>query len=227
VIATSSPRFRRIAIIAGVWVVATGGVLLLATHLDSPVGAGARDQAQPAAPAPVADPATTDPGALPPLALVLASPPAGDLEGLTAQQQAIRLRDKVLSEGGAAKEWVALGSLLQQLGRGPMAEASYRQALAIEPGDLEARIGLIMVDGATGKAGAARAASALEDLARENPGSQVVAFNEGWLAAYRARADDARAAWRRTVALGAGTRLGRGAAGLLATLGSVRSGRNP
>ena len=120
----------------------------------------------------------------------------------------MRLRDRVLA-GGTADEWVLLGSLLQQLDRGPMADGAYRAALDLRPGDLGAQVGLALVEGATGADGAERAAADLQRLATENPRSQLVAFNQGWLAAYRRQAEAARAAWRRTVALDPGTRLGR------------------
>ena len=47
---------RRLAVVLGVWAVAVGGALLLANALDSPVGEGARDEAQAVAPGAAAVP---------------------------------------------------------------------------------------------------------------------------------------------------------------------------
>jgi hypothetical protein len=66
--------------------------------------------------------------------------------------------------------------------------------------------------------GLARASAGLEALAREHPDSQLVAFNQGWVEIYRRRAGPAERAWRRTIALGEGTRLGRTALALLQQL---------
>jgi len=221
---SSRAPLRRIAIIIGVWVVAAGGALLVAAALDSPVGEGTRDVAQPAVPGTVAEPAP--PNGLPPLALVLGRDLPADIRGLPAVEQATRLRDQV-AQGAPAARWVELGSLLQQLGRGPMAGGAYRNALSLEPGNLEALVGLALVEGATGREGATRAAATLSDLATEHPDSQIVAFNQGWLAVYRQRAAPARAAWERTIALGPGTRLGLNAAALLDALENGSGGRNP
>ena len=215
---------RRIAIIIGVWVVVAGGALLVAAALDSPVGEGSRDVAQPAVPGTVAEPEAPD--GLPPLALVLGRELPADVRDLPVSEQAVRLRDQV-ARGAPAARWVGLGSLLQQLGRGPMAGGAFQNALTLEPGNLEALVGLALVGGATGPEGAARAAATLSDLATANPDSQLVAFNQGWLAVYRRRAAAARAAWERTVALGAGTRFGRNAAALLDALENGSTGRNP
>ena len=56
------PPRRWVAAVLGIWIVLAGGVILLAKALDSPVGAGARDEAQPAVPGPVAA-LDTNPGA--------------------------------------------------------------------------------------------------------------------------------------------------------------------
>jgi hypothetical protein len=224
---------RRVLVILGVWVVVTGAAIAFAAALDDPVGAGARDAARPADVGEVADPGATAgadvsaPEDLPPLALVVDTPLPADLAGLDAREAATRLRDRVLASGGTAEEWVLLGSLLQQIGRSPMAAGAYRAALQVRPGDLAARVGLEMVEGATGGAGATRAAAGLARLAERNPGSQVVAFNQGWLAAYRRDAVAARAAWRRAVALDPGSSLGRSADALLEALENGAGGRNP
>jgi tetratricopeptide (TPR) repeat protein len=232
--AARSPRLRRILVVLGVWAVVTGVAIAWAAALDDPVGAGARDEAQPAAVGQIADPGGTGTGAgdvaapkgLPPLALVVDTPLPADLAGLDAGDAALRLRDRVLT-GGTAEEWVLLGSLLQQLGRGPMAGGAYRAALELKPDDLAAQVGLALVDGATGSGGAERAAAELRRLAAAHPDSQLVAFNQGWLAAYRRQVAAARAAWQRTVALDPGSRLGQTASTLLDALGHGLAGRNP
>jgi hypothetical protein len=230
--AARPPRLRRILIVLGVWAVLTGAAIAWAAALDDPVGAGARDEARPAAVGQVADPGMSGAGdvsapeGLPPLALVVDAPLPADLAGLDAREAAVRLRDRVLG-GGTAAEWVLLGSLLQQLERGPMAAGAYRAALDLEPGDVAARVGLALVDGATGAEGAQRAAAELERLAAAHPQSQLVAFNQGWLAAYRRQVEPARDAWRRTVALDPGSRLGQTASSLVDALGTGPAGRNP
>jgi hypothetical protein len=231
--ADRSPRLRRILVVLGVWIVVTGVAIAWAAALDDPVGAGSRDAAQPAAVGEVADPGATGAGdvaapeGLPPLALVVDTPLPADLDGLDARDAAVRLRDRVLRDGGSAEEWVLLGSLLQQLGRSPMAAGAYRAALDLEPDDLSAQVGLALVDGAGGPEGAARAAAELSRLATAHPQSQVVVFNQGWLAAYRRQAAPARAAWQRTVALDPGSRLGQSASTLLDALENGLAGRNP
>jgi hypothetical protein len=211
----------------------TAAAIAWAAALDEPVGAGSRDTAQPAAVGDVADPGATGPAedvagpeGLPPLALLVDTPLPADLAGLDAREAAVRLRDRVLT-GGTAEEWVLLGSLLQQLGRGPMAAGAYRAALDLRPGDLAAQVGLALVDGATGPEGAGRASAELARLAREHPGSQLVALNQGWLAAYGRQVGAARAAWLRAVALDPGSDLGRSAAALVDALGNGAAGRNP
>ena len=194
--AARSPRFRRILVVLGVWVVVTGIAIAWAAALDDPVGAGSRDAAQPAAVGEVADPGATSgagdvsaPEGLPPLALVIDTPLPADLAGLDAREAAVRLRDRVLT-GGTAEEWVLLGSLLQQLDRGPMAAGAYRAALDLRPGDLGAQVGLALVDGATGgRRCASGPRRSWRGSRREHPRSQLVAFNQGWLAAYRRQAE--------------------------------------
>jgi hypothetical protein len=75
-----------------------------------------------------------------------------------------------------------------------------------------------MVDGARGSAGLRRAAAALGGLAREHPRSQLVLFNQGWVAAYRRDAKQALTSWGRTVAIDGSSPLGRAARQLLTAL---------
>ena len=80
-----------------------------------------------------------------------------------------------------------------------------------------------MVDGATGSAGLTRAAAAFRTLARQHPDSQIVLFNQGWVAAYRRDARQARASWGRTVALGGATPLGQAARQLVTALAKAKN----
>ena len=208
----------------GVWAVVVGGALLTANALDAPVGESARDAAQPASPAPTSSAAA--PGGLPPLAMVLDRALAPAIAALPPVQQVRTLRTLATGTGDARRS-VELGSVLQLLGDGPGAEAAYRGALAKEPTSIAARVGLTLVEGAAGADGLVAGTRRMQELARAHPRSQVVSFNQGWLEIYRRRADPARRAWLRTVTLGPRTRLGRTAAGLLATLETGANSRNP
>ena len=116
---------------------------------------------------------------------------------------------------------VELGSVVQEIGDVQSAEFAYRSALEAEPGNLPARVGLAVVPATAGPAGLDDAAAALRDLAAANPRSQLVSFNQGWVALYRKDAAAARAALERTRDLGPGTRLGRTAGTLLTAMDSV------
>jgi hypothetical protein len=205
--------------VLAVWALAVGAALLLADALDSPVGAGARDEAQAVTPGPVAVPGGALAGGegLPPLALVLDRPLPEGIGDLPPIRQASRLSE--LAQGDRdPRRLVELGSVLQLLGVPGDAARAYRAALARDPGDVAAQAGLAMVDGTDG-GGLARAAAGLAALAAEHPGDQLVAFNQGWVEIYRRRAGPAERAWERTVALGQDTRLGRTATALLGELG--------
>jgi len=232
----AAPRWRlplrRLAIVLGVWVIAAGGALLVADALDSPVGEGARDEAQPAAPGPVELPpesgiagAGAD-GALPPLALVLDRPLPEDVSALPPTRQVERLHQLVAADP-TSRRLVELGSVLQLAGDDGGARRAFEQALAQAPGDVAARTGLAMIPGASGGAGLESASAQLSRLARAHPRSQLVAFNQGWVEIYRRRPTPARAAWERTIALGAETRLGATAIALVEALEMGGSGRVP
>jgi hypothetical protein len=204
--------------VLAVWAVAVGAALLLADALDSPVGEGARDEAQAVAPGPVAVPGEALAGGegLPPLALVLDRPLPEGIAGLPPIRQAARLSELAQSDPDPQR-LVELGSVLQLLGDPEDAARAYRAAASRAPGDVAARAGLAMVGAGDGD-GLARASAGLDALAREHPDSQLVAFNQGWVEIYRRRAGPAERAWRRTIALGEGTRLGRTALALLQQL---------
>ena len=210
---------RRLAVLLGVWIVAVGAALLIADALDSPVGEGARDEAQAVAPGPVQVPggALAAGDGLPPLALVLDRPLPDGVGDLPPIRQAVRLSELARSDPDP-RRLVELGSVLQLLGDPENATRAYRAAADRAPDDLAARAGLAMVEGAGGGAGLARAAAGLAALAREHPEDQLVAVNQGWVEIYRRRAAAAQSAWERTVELGADTRLGRTAIALLTEL---------
>jgi len=118
---------RRVAVVLAVWAVAVGGALVMANALDSPVGQGARDEAQPAVPGPVAS-AGGGLANLPPLAMVLDHSLPADIADLAPIVQAQRLRALAAKTSGPGRS-VELGSVLQLLGDSAGAEAAYREAL--------------------------------------------------------------------------------------------------
>ena len=208
------------------WVLLAGTSLLVANALDQPVGAGARDEAQPAVPGATVNPTTGD-ASLPPLALVLDRPLPKLAADLKAPIRQAAVLQQLAADQAQPRRYVELGSVLQLLGQGPAAQKAYETALQLDPADVAAKTGLALVTAARGGTNAAEGAAALRRLAAANPDDQLVAFNEGWLAIYRREAAPAKAAWTRTVALGQDTRLGRTAAALLASLENNSSGRNP
>ena len=146
---------RRLAVLLGVWIVAVGAALLIADALDSPVGEGARDEAQAVAPGgPVQVPggALAAGDGLPPLALVLDRPLPDGVGDLPPIRQAVRLSELARSDPDP-RRLVELGSVLQLLGDPENATRAYRAAAARAPDDLAARAGLAMVEGAGGGAG--------------------------------------------------------------------------
>ncbi|MGD9695028.1 MAG: tetratricopeptide repeat protein [Thermoleophilia bacterium] len=215
---------RRLAILLGVWAVAAGVALLLAWSMDSPVGAGEPDAARPAVPdgAATETPQTTA-GQLPPLALVLDRPLPDGIGDLAPMEQIARLQARA-DQVGTPRSWVELGSILQLTGQPTIARQAYAQALSLDPDDVDARLGQAMSVDGRDPAALANAAQLVDVLARRHPDDQTVAFNQAWVAIYQRRAAAAEDAWKRTIALGADTRLGRSASALLATLRSGGSG---
>lgn len=210
----------RALLLACAAVAVVAAALAGAAALDRPVGEGARD-AVPAQPDAIAGLSSAAAAGLPPLGLVLDRPPPGGIGQLPVETQLDRLR-ALATPAAPARRHVELGSVLQAFGRHEEAADAYRTALAREPGDLAARIGLVMVAAADGDPDAlAEAERAMAALARANPDAQIVAFNRAWLAIYRSDPDGARAGLERTVALGADTPLGVTADSLL---GALRGG---
>lgn len=217
---------RRLVLILAVWALVVGAALLVASALDSPVGAGARDEAQPAAPGEVAEPSNGLAEGLPPLALVLDRPLPADVRSLPPARQAQRLRAQAQSTG-SARRYVELGSVLMGMGDEAGATAAFRSAQRAGGQDVAAETGLALVRATSGPDGPQVAAARLDALAAANPGDQVLAFNQGWLAIYRRDREAALTAWTRTIQIKPGTRLARAAMTLGASLGGGPSGRNP
>ena len=193
--------------------------LVGAAALNDPVGQGARDVV-PAQPEAVAGVGAGADAGLPPLALILDAPLPDGIGDLPVREQLEPLR--TLAAGDApARRLVELGSVYQSLGLGSEARQAYLEAAERDPGDLAARVGLILVPAATGAGPAMETADTrLAALERAEPEAQIVAFNRAWLAIYRADAATARAGLERTVALDGDTRLGAAARGLLDALGT-------
>lgn len=215
--------------LVAIWIVATAAAVGIALALDDPVGGGGRDAAQPIVAGVVVAPGqelTAGDSALGPLALVLNTSPPAEVAGLQPDAQVAELRRRA-QERETPRRLVELGAALQGTGDGPGAEAAYRRALELDADDIAARVGLAMVDGATGTDGLDRAGRALQRLSVERPRDQLVAFNQGWLAVYRRDVPTVRAAWLRTIRLGGETRLGRTAQQLLAALERGRAGASP
>jgi hypothetical protein len=187
---------------------------------DGTAGGGAATGAPAGGSAAGGAPARADAVQLPPFAMVLDHKLPAGVAGLNPAGQAEQLRQRAMATNDPVT-LVELGSVLQVLGDAQSAEFAYRSALEADPGSLAARVGLALVPATGDRAGLAAAAGSLRRLAAAHPRSQLVAFNQGWVALYAGEVPAARAALRRTVALGAGTRLGRSAGTLLTAMESV------
>jgi hypothetical protein len=163
---------------------------------------------------------------LPPIRLILDRPPPDGIGSLPPAEQVRRLRSLVRTDP-RPRRLVELGSALQALRQSAAAGQAYRLALSRDPNDLAARAGLAMVEAAGGGAGPARAAAAMDELARRNPRSQLVAFNRGWLAAYRGDAAVSVAAWKRAASLDARSPLGTAARSLVRAVAANAGAASP
>jgi hypothetical protein len=221
------PAWRRLAVALGVGGALAAAALGVSWALDDPASEPApRDPSQPIVAGPVVAPGqelTGGPSNLPPLRLVLDRPPPGNIGDLPANQQVARLQ-ALVAQGGDPRRLVELGSAQQASGESGAALRSYREALRRDPGDLAAQVGVVMVDGASGSAGLRRAAAGMRALARRHPDSQLVLFNEGWVAAYRRDANRALTSWGRTAMLGRSTPLGQAARQLVGALAQAKTG---
>lgn len=230
---TASARPTPKAILAAVAVALVVGLVAVgvATVLDDPVGAGARDAA-PIVAGPVVAPGqelTGGPNDLPPLALVLDRPPPGEIGSLPAEDQVPRLRALTADEAQPARRLVELGAALQASRRLEEAREAFESALRRDPDDVAAEVGIALTLGGGGPEGLERAASALADLEAQNAENQIITFNRGWVSIYLRDAEAAREAWERTVEISPQSRLGQTASQLLAALeqDQARSGAGP
>lgn len=197
-------------------IVAAGAALGVAAMLDDPVGEGPQDQAPIVAGivTPEGEELTGGDSQLPPLAIVLPRALSADIRQLPAEQQVGRLRQG-LAQNGTAKRYVELGRAYMELADADSAAAAFQEAAKRAPNDPEPLVGLAMSRAVADAAGIDAATGELESLAQRFPTSQVVAFNQGWLALYRPDVATVTASWRRTVELGPRTPLGVLAADLL------------
>ena len=187
------PR-RKVAIMVGLWAALVAGALAAAAALDT-------------TPAPP-PPASVAPRGLPALFLYLdrALPTeVTKLQDVTAQ---VRRLQELATTTDAPARWVELGAVAQRIGDLGSAQLAFERALLVMPGRLDAQVGLVMNDGATGPVGLDRAATALAALAPRYPKSQLLAFNTGMIAVYRADRTAIAGAFGRAVSLGPTTPLG-------------------
>ncbi len=200
-------------VIAGL--VLAGVVIAGAMTLGGTTQIAPPDAAQPIMVGVVAAPGEelSGPTDLPPLAMVPADPVPDAIANLSASGQVARYRAE--AQGDDAASLLRLGAAEPRAGEQDAAAVTYRRARATDPGSIGAAIGLAMVDGATGDAGLARAATALRRITAANPGSQLAWFNRGWLATYRRDAADVIAAWKRVAGIDPDSPIGRTAIALL------------
>ena len=172
--ARGRPSFGRkqLAIAAAVWAVLVVAALGIAAALnDDPVRATSESVA---------------PAGLPPLRLYLDRPLPKEVTDLpTLAAQADRLQQLATGTDDPAR-WVELGTVALRGGDLNTARLVFERALTLDRERLDAQVGLAMVDGATGPEGLGRAAKTLAALESRNPNSQLVVFNVGMIAAYRA-----------------------------------------
>jgi hypothetical protein len=216
-----APSSRRAVLTGlGVWALVVAVTFVVVSHLDRPTGSAPPDAAQPiVGRLSVPSGAPTAPGldALPPLALALDAPLPPGLRQLDGPALAARVRD-LAARTPTPLNLDRLGAAEQGIGDAAAAQAAYGRALAADPADVPARVGLALVDGSRGPAGLTRAARTLAALARQHPSSLVVAFNQGLVAVYRRDTSTVLSAWKRAAALGTGSALGRTARGVVAAL---------
>ena len=190
------PSGRTLSVIGAVWIALAGGALGVARVMDDE---------------PVAQVVLVakSPQGLPVLGLFLDRELPKDVAAMTSgAEQAARLQ-QLANEGQRAAPWVDLGAFAQRAGDLTFAKDAYSRALAIDPDRVDAKVGLLMVDGATGPDGLTRAAAGLIALEDANPDSQLVLFNTGMVAIYRGDRAEVVRAFTRAARLGPSTPLGR------------------
>lgn len=207
---------RRLAATITVALVAAGAALGVASLQDEPVGEGPQDQAPIIAGVvtPQGQELTGGDSQLPPLSIILprALPPA--IRQLPPEQQVVALRETVARTPSAAR-YVELGRAYMDLADADSATAAFQEAAKLAPSSPEALVGLAMSRAVASDTGLQEASGELESLAQRFPDSQLVIFNQGWLALYLPDVATVTASWKRTVQLGPRTPLGLLAADLL------------
>jgi cytochrome c-type biogenesis protein CcmH/NrfG len=184
--AARSPFGRRLAILIGVWVALVAAALGIASLLND----------EPAKPR-----ESVAPRGLPLLRLYLDRDLPKEVLSLPDIASQIRRLQDLAETTNSPARWVELGTAAMRIGDLEAADASFAQALQVDPGRLEARMGRAMVDGATGPDGLARAAAQLDEIVRANPKSQVAAFNRALVAVYQADRGAAARLFARAVAI--------------------------
>jgi hypothetical protein len=188
------PR-RKLAITVGVWAALVAAALGVAAALDT-------------TPAPP-PPASVAPQGLPPLFLYLDRALPAEVTKLQDVASQVQRMQELATTTDAPARWVELGAVAQRVGDLGAAKLAFERALLGEPGRLDAEIGLAINDGATGPQGLDRAAATLGALAPRYPKSQLLAFNTGMIAVYRADRAGIATAFARAVSLGPTTPLGK------------------
>jgi cytochrome c-type biogenesis protein CcmH/NrfG len=212
-------------VVAGVAAVAAAAALAVSAVLDDPVAENPTRDATPIVVGPVVEPGqelTGGESALPPLTMVLEQPAPDDISTLPAAQQVARLRE-LLETQAEPERFVELGSAYMALGDKAAADDAFDRARRLLPGRPAPLIGLAMSDALEGSEGLDAAARQMAVLRERFPQSQVVAFNQGWLAVYRRDVATVRDAWERTIALDATSPLGTTAAALLEQVGAAQA----
>ena len=190
------------------------GATAVAARLDTPVQSGPKDAAPIiAGPVIIAEDEVFGAKGLPPFALVLERPAPEDLAALPTSRRLTALRAR--AAGGDPTILVQLGAAEQAAGSQTAALRAYERALAARPDDVAAQIGVAFTNASAGGIAAGEAALLMQRLAEERPSNQLVAFNRGWLAAYRRDATTALLAWRQALEIDPSTSLGSTARGLI------------
>ena len=200
---------RRLAAIVAIWAVVVAGAIGIASALD-------------ATPAP-APPSSVAPEGLPPLFTYLDRPLPAEVVRQPDLPTQIKTLQGLATTSDDPARWVELGVVAQRVGDLGSAELAFERALVREPGRLDAQVGLIMNDGATGPEGLERAAAALNALVTTNGSSQLLAFNNAIVAVYRSDRQAIATLFDRARALDPNTELGR----LASTFGAAQARVTP
>jgi hypothetical protein len=227
-----APDWRRLGLIAVIGVLVAVAAVGIARMLDDPVGGSTPDEARPAVGGAVAGlvPTDTTPGdttptttplkatdVLGPYSMVLAGPLPERLSDATATVAVTRLEAR-LREKRSLRRIVELAYGYQRVDQPEKAAPLFSEALRLRPGYLPARIGIATIPGETGGRGLLQSRTALAALRREFPRSQIVIFNQGWIALYLRDGPAATKEFETVERLGPKTALGRAATAFLIAL---------